>query len=126
LIEDLGGNAAPGVGFALGVERLALLMEKEWKAAEVRKVYVAFMGAPAQDIAYEIARDLRSVGVICEVSFENKSLKSQLKRANKLNFSDVIILGEEELKHEKAQVKDFINKTQEEVPFDQLVSFFNK
>ena len=121
LVKELGGPDIPGTGFALGVERLLMLLPQ---ATEVlaKKVFIAFMGKEAQLKAMEIASELRASGISTEMDFDEKSLKSQLRRADKLAATHVIILGEEELKKGEAQVKDFQAKTQKNISFKNLVS----
>ncbi|MDO8520183.1 MAG: histidine--tRNA ligase [Deltaproteobacteria bacterium] len=121
LVKDLGGPDIPGTGFAIGLERLLMLIPPAEKVSG-KKVFIAFMGKEAQVKAQEIAMQLRAAGCAAEMDFEEKSLKSQLRRADKLVSTHVIILGEEELKKGEAQVKDFHAKTQANIPLKNLVS----
>lgn len=114
LVCDLGGPDIPGTGFALGVERLLLLLPELAKPA-VKKIFIACLGREARTEGEKIAADLRQTGIAAEIEADEKSLKSQLRRADKLVCTHVIILGDEELKSQKAQVKDLAAGTQQEV-----------
>lgn len=124
LVKDLGGPDIPGTGFAIGMERLLMLLPDVQKETGEKKVYLAHLGAEAKEKAFEIATQLRSSGVVCELDFEDKSLKSQMRRADKLGSTHLIILGEDEMKNNKAQVKDFSTKDQTEVSIDNIISHF--
>ena len=121
LIEMLGGPAQGAIGFAFGLERLALLLPDEEKEP-APALYIAAMGEEARAWAFNAAADLRRQGVWVELTPEDKSLKAQLRRANKLNAAKVLILGPDELKTGKAQLKDMATGEQTEVALDQVVS----
>lgn len=126
LVADLGGPDIPGVGFAIGLERLLMLVPEKAGRIARKKIFIAFLGDPARQKAAEIARKLRLAGLYCEMDYEDKSLKSQMRRADKLGVTHLIIIGENEIKTGKAQVKDFATKLQKELPFTDLVTFFSK
>lgn len=126
LVKELGGPDVPGVGFAIGMERLILLLKDQPITHPQTKIYIAWLGEVPFKKAREVALNLRKSGLICDMDFEAKSLKAQLRRANKLNFTHVIILGEDEVKNNKAQVKNFATQKQEEVALDQLKGHFIK
>jgi histidyl-tRNA synthetase len=112
MMRDFGGPDICGIGFAVGVERLLevseLAMEPE------RFLYLAYLGDDAKDEAIRLARFLRQKGVECLLEFKEKSLKSQLSRASKLQASWTLIIGEEELRRGRYQVKDMKTGTQTE------------
>src|SRR5215471_17399573 len=98
LVQELGGPAIPGVGFALGVERLTMLLRAlQPPAASGPAVYIAWLGDKARDWAFPVVHRLRQAGVMAEIEAETRSLKSQMRRADKLNAAAVLILGEDEL-----------------------------
>jgi histidyl-tRNA synthetase len=113
MMKDFGGPDICGIGFAVGVERLLevseLAMEPE------RFLYLAYLGDDAKDEAIRLARFLRQKGVECLIEFKGKSLKSQLSRASKLQASWTLIIGEEELRRGRYQVKDMKSGAQTEV-----------
>jgi histidyl-tRNA synthetase len=121
LVQDLGGPAIPGVGFAMGVERLALLLEKRRIQQLSRPVlYVAWVGKPAQSWAFPLVGRLRRQGVRVEIDGEEKSLKSQMRRADKLRALRVLLIGEEELGKGKAILRNLDTKEQSEVSLDRI------
>lgn len=126
LVKDLGGPDIPGTGFAIGMERLLMLLPDVQKKTNEKKVYIAHLGAEAKERAFEIATQLRNSGVTCELDFEDKSLKSQMRRADKLGSTHLVILGEEEMKKGFVQVKDFKTKEQTEIAIDEVVSCFSR
>src|SRR5918996_485181 len=98
LVQELGGPAIPGVGFALGVERLTMLLRlQEIASANGPELFVVWVGARARDWAFPVVHRLRQRGVGVEIEGEVRSLKSQMRRADKLNASSVLIIGDNEL-----------------------------
>ena len=120
LIEMLGGPAQGAIGFAFGLGRLALLLPDE-ESAPAPWLYMAAMGEEARAWAFKAASDLRRQGVWVELTPQDKSLKAQLRRANKMNAAKVLIIGPEELQAGKAQLKDMAGGEQVEIALDALV-----
>jgi histidyl-tRNA synthetase len=115
MIRDLGGPDVPAIGFALGLERLVLSMPAKDDAARAL-VFLAPMGDAAVEQALLLARDLRQQKVPVEVDGRKGSLKSLLRRANSLNATYCVVLGEAELARGVVQVKDLAGHSQEDVP----------
>ncbi len=114
LISDLGGPSLPGIGFAMGVERVALLLAEE----EFRKrpdLFVAALGDDAQAEAFRLMCALQKLGVAVEMDYEGKSLKSQMRRADKFNARFTLIIGGDEIAKGAAQLKNMDAGIQEEV-----------
>ncbi len=112
MMRDFGGPDICGIGFAMGVERLLEVSELAMESEGF--LYLAYLGDNAKDEAIRLARFLRQNGVDCLVEFKEKSLKSQLSRANKLQASWTLIIGEEELRRARYQVKDMKSGAQTE------------
>ena len=93
LVELLGGPATPGVGWAAGVERI-LLAAKEPVEPARPSVFVALADGAAAAAAFALARDLRSRGVATELEQAGRSLKGQMKHADRLGAAHVVIVGE--------------------------------
>ncbi len=111
LIEQLGGKETPGIGFASGCERLIELMEEENK--KQFDYYIANLDS--DDYAMKIALKLiESTNKRVYIEYEKRSLKSMMKKADKMNVSFVIIVGENEKNNNTVVVKDMANSTQEE------------
>jgi histidyl-tRNA synthetase len=123
LVQMLGGPSIPATGFAIGFDRLA---EVCGLCAErfVRKpaLFIAALGTPSQDIAFEWTCRLGAAGIEAEMDFEDRSLKSQMKRADRLGADYVLMLGEQELCREVAQLRDMRTRNQEEIPIKEIVA----
>jgi histidyl-tRNA synthetase len=116
LVQELGGPPIPGVGFALGVERLALLlrMTRQHEPAGP-SLYIVWVGSGARDWAFPLVHRLRRDGISVEMEGEARSLKSQMRRADKLRAVAVLIIGDDELQKGAAILRDMRSKTQEEI-----------
>ena len=126
LLKTLGGPDLPAIGFAIGVERAALLLggDQNWETSPF--VFFAALGEDARRRAFQWVQSLRELGVPAEMEPEEKSLKSQFRRADKLRAPLVVITGSEELEKGRAVVRIMENKTQEEVPLGELVKFLTQ
>ena len=121
LVQELGGPAIPGVGFAIGVERLTMLLGMQEAApASGPSCYVVWVGEKARDWAFPLVHRLRQKGVSVEMEGEARSLKSQMRRADKLKASAVLIVGDDELAKGKAVWRNMANKRQEEISLDSV------
>ena len=121
LVQELGGPAIPGVGFALGVERLTMLLKmQERLTAAGPAVYVVWVGEKARDWAFPVVHRLRQKGVPVEMEGEARSLKSQMRRADKFKAGSVLIVGEDELNKGTAVLRDMASKQQEEIKLGEL------
>ncbi len=118
LVESLGGPALPGIGFGMGLTRVILAMQQAGLAdipAPAPRIYIASMGEKASLVALSITERLRREGVYAECDVVGRSLKAQMKYANKLGADYTLILGDSEIESGKAQLRDMKNSTQEEV-----------
>ncbi len=119
LVSAIGGPDTPGVGFALGMERLLTALEYENIDLEADKgidVYIIPMGESEKEEAFRLLQNLRLNGFSCDIDYMNRNLKSNFKQSERLNAKYVIILGEEELKEDILTIKN--NKTKEEYKID--------
>jgi len=120
LVAQLGGPKVPGIGFALGVERLVLLMQggdQKASGSEVDLMVVA-LGDDALREGFCMAHALRSNGVRVVMDHSGKSLKSQMKQADKLKARYVMILGDNELENRQVVLRDMNAGDQETLPLD--------
>ena len=117
LAEALGGPPTKGFGFALGLERILLVLQESGKQAELPspQLFLAPLGEAAFEKATLLARDLRQQGIHCVLDFETRSLKSAMRLANKLQAQHVLILGDSELPTGKYPLKRMSDGTQREV-----------
>jgi histidyl-tRNA synthetase len=122
LVRDLGGPDIPGIGFAIGMERLILLLQ-QGQSDRQRSVpiCVATLGETARKRGFLLAQELRASGLEAEIDYEGRSLKSQMRRADKLGARYVLILGEDELQRGEIQLKDMVGKTQRMIPLITVV-----
>ncbi|HXI57224.1 MAG TPA: histidine--tRNA ligase [Polyangia bacterium] len=121
LVESLGGPRVPALGFGLGIERTLLALKEPAESFEpALGVFVAPMDAAALAFALPIAHRLRLGGIRVEIEHRLGSLKSQLKRADRLKARLAIIVGETEVAARKVQLKDFGTGKQHEVPVDEI------
>ena len=121
LAEELGGPATPGVGFAMGMERIVLLLAmKESKKAARPAVYLVWVGATARAWAFTASHKLRRAGLSVEMEGETKSLKSQMRRADKLRARSALIVGDDELKSRRAILRDMDSKEQFEIELERV------
>jgi histidyl-tRNA synthetase len=125
LSKQLGGPDHPAIGFAVGIERLvALLDEQGPPEMPVPDLLFAAIGSEAEKKVFQWANDLRKTGLWVEIDYGSKSLKAQLKRADRLKAKKVLIVGESELSSGKGLLRDMRTKTQTELPLHDLVSRF--
>jgi histidyl-tRNA synthetase len=121
LVQDLGGPPIPGVGFALGVERLVLLLRAQQSPEAARvELFVVWLGARGRDWAFPLAHRLRQKGLSVELEGEARSLKSQMRRADKLKARTVLIVGDDELDKGRVIVRNMASKQQEEIGLNKL------
>jgi len=121
LVKALGGPDVPGIGFAIGCERLISLSPlKDTDYLIHPDLFIAALGNEAQKIAFKISNRLRIQGVRTEIDYAGKSLKSQMKRADKLHCRYALILGEQEILANKAELRDMHDATQISVDLDAL------
>jgi histidyl-tRNA synthetase len=121
LVQVLGGPAIPGVGFAMGVERLTMLLRmQELAVAGGPSCYVVWVGEKARDWAFPLVHRLRQKGLSVEMEGGARSLKSQMRRADKLKAASVLIVGDDELAKGKAVWRNMASKHQEEISLDKV------
>ncbi len=125
LVKEFGGPETPAVGFALGMERLiALLKEKEDLKSPGPYVYFATIGEDAYKSAFRISGELRRQGIRVEMDYSGASLKSQMRKADKLNSRYVFILGEDELLRGVIKYKRLQDGAEGETAIDRINQFF--
>ena len=123
LIEEVGGKLTPAVGFGLGLERLLLVLENTGNMKAVEKgidVYVAPLGDRAQGVSQSICQALRASGLSAETDLMGRSLKAQMKYADKIGAHYVAILGDDELDNQVATVKNMVEGQSKQVSIDDL------
>lgn len=124
LVKQLGGGDVSGIGFACGMERLAMLAKQP--EANPPLFYLAVLDKEARNVAFNIAQNLRSAGIKGEYSFADRSMKSLMRQADKSNAKYTLILGGDELQSNTIVVKDMAKGEQETIPQDTLLSYLQE
>ncbi len=126
LISQLGGNDVAGIGFAVGIERILMLLENtgvQIPNPNKVKVYLAPMGESASEKVFEVATKLRAQGVSVDFDHMNRGIKAQFKYADKIGAEYVGVVGSDELEKGIVKLKKMSDGTETEVPFDKISDF---
>lgn len=129
LVKELGGADVPGIGFGMGIERLILLMEAQnivIAEQETTDLYIAPLGEEAKPIAFRYATLLRKNGVTVQTDTMDRSLKAQMKYADKIGAKYVLMIGEEELNAQAGLLRDMTTKEQSALAFDEILTKFRQ
>ena len=123
LFEEIGGPEMPAVGFGLGLERLIMTLEKEGieiPKEDVIELYIGARGEGARTEAFVLANKLRSIGVKTEVNHMGRSIKAEMKYANKIGAVFTTIIGDDELQNKTLKLKRMSDGEQFEVSLDNI------
>lgn len=123
LIEEMGGNPTPAVGFATGLERLLLALESQNLLPEKNRsvdAYVVALGEAAQAEGFKLLNSLRQQGLSAAMDFAGRSMKAQMKQANKLGAKYSVILGEDEIAEGVVMLRSMEDSSQAKVPMNQV------
>jgi histidyl-tRNA synthetase len=123
LVEACGGTPTPGIGFAVGVERLLIEMESRGitiPEPDKPAVYIAAIGDAASKYAEKLVFSLRSSGIAAEKDLMQRSVKAQMKYANKIEAQYAVVLGDDEVNNNKAVIKNMKNGEQKEVGLNSI------
>lgn len=126
LVSQIGGDDVPGVGFAAGMERVLLTVAEEGIELPVDTaidVYVAPLGDAAKEVCFKLTHALRQKGLKVETDYLSKSMKAQMKAADKNHARYTIIVGDDELAQGVCVVRDMAQSTQENVALDNVLDF---
>jgi len=129
LIEELGGKPTPALGFGSGQNRLIATMEAQntpFADPPVTKIYIAPLCESAFPKAFEIAFLLRQKGVSTEIGLDGRSLKSQMKTADKLRAKYVVMIGEDEINKGFVTIRDMVSGEQEAIDFQIVIDVLTK
>jgi histidyl-tRNA synthetase len=122
LVEQLGGCSTPAIGFSFGIERLITIMGENTRTCRSALYYVAGVGHGGFERARDLARELRGKGYKTDVAYAEGSLKSQLKRADRLGATLTIITGEDEAARGAVTLRDMKSGNQQEIPLNELAT----
>jgi len=123
LVEQLGGNPTPGIGFASGIERVILAMPEKDADTDNKGmgIYVAVRDPKFKKEAFSLAMKIRSLGMPADIDYLERSLKAQMKQADKSGFRYSIILAEDEMSRGKAVLRNMIDSGQVEIPIADIL-----
>ena len=124
LIEEIGGKPTPAVGFATGLERVLLALEKQGLIPEQPKktdAFVVALGEAAKAPAFTLLTKLRRAGLKASMDYAGRSMKAQMKQANKAHARFALIIGEDEVKESCVMLKDMEKSEQQKVSFDAII-----
>lgn len=129
LVEICGGPSVPGIGFALGIERIILAMQQQglsFGEAEKTEVFVVTAGQAASEEAVKLLSRIRLAGISADKDYMDRSFKSQMKFAGKNRVKYTVIIGEEEMRQGTVLVRNMELGQQESVPVSDVVDFLKK
>ena len=124
LIEEMGGNPTPAVGFATGLERLLLALESQNLLPEKNRsvdAYVVALGEAAQSEGFKLLNQLRRAGLSAAMDFAGRSMKAQMKQANKLGARYALILGDDEIAEGAVMLRSMSDSQQEKVALAEVI-----
>ena len=129
LVEEMGGQPTPGIGFGLGIERLLLRLEEtgaEIPAPEKLDLYVAPLGEKASVYVQKLVYSLRKNGIKAETDHTGRGLRAQMKYADKLGCRYTLVLGDNEIDTGCASIKNMEDGAQTEIKLEELAEFFTE
>ena len=121
LVEEIGGPPTPGIGFAIGMERLIMMLPESDEPEPGPDVFIAALGDEAGALAGKLVHELRKGGLHAELDYSGASLKSQMKKADRLRARRVLIIGEDELAKGIAILRDMKSKEQTELRINEII-----
>lgn len=127
LVEELGGPITPGIGFGLGIERLLLLMDSvqiEFPPQKTMDLFIVALGDAAKQKAADIIFKLRKNGIVCDMDHLDRSMKAQLKYADKMNSKFTAIIGENEIENNSVILKNMNESIQTDIMLSKFVELF--
>lgn len=129
LIEMLGGPKVPGIGFAMGIERLVLLLkrlEDHGDQSAGIDVFIAGLGEEAADYSFKLMHGLRGIGLRVDMDLDTRSLKSQMKQADRSGAGYTVIVGSQELDNQQVVLRNMKTGEQTDLNIDAITDFFNE
>lgn len=126
LVSQVGGDDIPGMGFAAGMERVLLTVEEEGIQLPVKQdidVYVAPLGDAAKDVCFKLTHSLRAAGLTVETDYLSRSMKAQMKAADKAHARYTVIIGDDELANGQAVVRNMATSSQETISLEEVINY---
>ena len=127
LVEEIGGKHVPAVGFGAGMERLLIVRDAENNAPlqeAARDIFIGYRGEEAMVEAFKLVNSLRQAGISAESDHLQRSIKAQMKYANKIGARYSMIIGESELEERNVRLKEMESGNEVTIPLDEFVQVF--
>ena len=127
LVAELGGKPSPGVGFAAGIERLIMVLDKLGKSKYERSgpvLFIAALDERSREWAFAQCSELRARGISAELDYLDRSVKAQLREANRLNAKFLVVIGENELQSGSAKLKNMSTGEESAISIDRFSAAF--
>ncbi|MBR4696417.1 MAG: histidine--tRNA ligase [Selenomonadaceae bacterium] len=124
LVEEIGGASTPAVGFAVGLERVMLALEKQDLLPERKPaadIFVVALGEEARVPGFRLLQKLREAGLCADMDYSGRSMKAQMKQANRSGARFAAILGEDEIKESVVMLKDMEKSEQQKMAIDEMM-----
>ena len=125
LVKTLGGKATPGIGFAAGMERILLAMDDFDSNINNTQLYIVGLGNTVLPVVVKLVEDLRQNNIRTDFDPLRRSLKAQMREANKIGARYAILIGDQELESGEAELKDLSTGDQKKIALDKLVDHIN-
>lgn len=122
LVTELGGPSTPAIGFSIGMERLSSLFDRVNVAKKSPLAFLVALGDQARKEAFNIINNLHKEGIATVMDYSGGSLKSQMRKADKLKSAHVIIIGDDEISRGEVVLRDMVNKRQIELPVTEIIN----
>jgi len=126
LVQELGGKQTPSVGFAAGLERLLMVMEKQKLnigPAPSPRVFIIAADDGGRQWSLTKAIEMRRRGISCDIDFVERSVKSQMREADRQQAEYVIVIGEDEINRRQVRIKNMVDGSEEVVGFDRIIDY---
>lgn len=123
LVEEVGGNDVPGIGYAFSLERVTLALKANNIDVDLKDeidVYVITLGETARMAGSKILQDLRRNNISADMDYMNRKMKAQMKAADRLQANYTIIIGEDEIKNNQVIIRNMKSGEQEEVTISNI------
>ena len=127
MVDEFGGPATPGIGFAIGMERIIPLIKDAMSEPSGPDLLFCPLGDKALEKAFLLTEQLRAEGLWVEMNHESTSLRSQMRKANRINAKHIAVVGEDELAQNEVTVKNMSSREETRVALEagQLIDIFD-
>ena len=123
LVEEIGGAPTPGIGFAAGIERILIALEKQNVIPTAQKKLDAFIvtaGSSAEVFGFQLLNNLRQKNIAATMDFASRSMKAQMKQASKSGAKFALIIGDDEVNEKAVTLKNLETSAQEKISIDEV------